>query len=252
MQSKPWETGPQSTRNTTTDRLTAGNKHPEPNTAQAEPAPNIAKAINIENPTRNDLSKTDLNSSPSIAQEQQNEKSWDESATSTPRQGVDGSVSSTQDVEHIYPEGGLRAWLVVFGSVSYPSSFFFFSSVWTSMGSRPGIIQPPSSEPSKSPCPKAAILTPTVVRHVRFSWNCQHSRIIRSLPLAQSIGFALPGPDRLDLLHLCFPFLLRRYIHRPSLRRLRTILARSPWKYSRSPGYVPPRSLYRYPSPNRI
>ena len=117
MQLKAWEAGPQSTRDNSDDDLTAGNK--QPNTTPAQPAPtSIAKANNVEKPSERDLVIPNTDSLLSIAQEQRNEKNWKDSATSTPRQGADVSVSSTQDAEHIYPEGGLRAWLVVFGSVS--------------------------------------------------------------------------------------------------------------------------------------
>tara|TARA_R110002060_G_scaffold15655_3_gene21861 strand:- start:581 stop:973 length:393 start_codon:yes stop_codon:yes gene_type:complete len=118
MQSKTWEAGPQSTSDTTIDRLTAGNKQPEPKTTQVQPALSTVKVINDENTSQRDLAVCDTDSSPSNAQEQRDEKTWDKPARLTPSQDADGSVSSAESAEHIYPEGGLRAWLVVFGSVS--------------------------------------------------------------------------------------------------------------------------------------
>lgn len=109
MQSKKWEAGPQSTRNIFhNDGLTVGNKS-VPDTMHGEPTPNVGEIGEHKLEINN-------NSSLSIRQEKQDEKTWNGSATSTLKQDADGSVSSTQDAEHIYPEGGLRAWLVVFGS----------------------------------------------------------------------------------------------------------------------------------------
>lgn len=117
MQSKRWEAGPQSTHNVSPDDgLAAGNKS-NPKTTQGEPAPNVVKAANVQEIGEHNL-EVNKSTSPTVGPEKLDEKTWNGPATSTPKQDADGSVSSTQDAEHSYPEGGLRAWLVVFGSVS--------------------------------------------------------------------------------------------------------------------------------------
>ncbi|KAL5326262.1 hypothetical protein ACEPPN_007400 [Leptodophora sp. 'Broadleaf-Isolate-01'] len=114
MQTKTREAGPQSTRDDDpiNESLATGSKLPDSNIIKDGKTTKVGHSgeVQMEVPDLRSASTTQFQPAP-------NEKSWDpDSAESPPGETPQDSGSSEIDDEHIYPEGGVRAWLVVFGS----------------------------------------------------------------------------------------------------------------------------------------
>lgn len=119
MQTKIREAGLQSTRNGSQDAdFATGSKQSDSsvdNSARREVDNSadvkIGSTVGVDKDVSNPSSLAAGQSNPDL-----NEKNWVPESTNSSSQDPQDPPSLDQDIEHTYPEGGLRAWLVVFGS----------------------------------------------------------------------------------------------------------------------------------------
>ena len=111
MESGP---GPQSTRDAPNESLATDSTYPGLNAGRSWGPNNEDFTEIVRSKTVQKGIPDASTSSPAQSNSGSNEKSW--SADSPSSQQEPGLISSDPEGEHIYQEGGLRAWLVVFGS----------------------------------------------------------------------------------------------------------------------------------------